>query len=121
MDSEIPQATNKLKVKRYLFFLLPLIGIMLILTGYLFGKTSNKVVDYNEKATEGGKFSNAGIYLINQKAVAHFPEESAFSIEKDFFPRLLNHGFYGFVCEGDLIDIGTPERLQKAREVIRND
>jgi len=83
--------------------------------------SSNRVINYNEKAVGGGEFSNAGVYLINQKAAAHFPEENAFSIEEDFFPKILNHGFYGFVCEGDLIDIGTPERLQKAREVLRND
>lgn len=81
---------------------------------------SDKIVSYNEKAKAGGTLLNAGLYLISQKAISYFPPQEIFSIEEDFFPKVINQS-YGFPCEGDVIDIGTPERLKKARTIIRND
>jgi len=82
--------------------------------------SSNRIVNYNEKSKKGGSFASAGVYLINQEATSHFPESEAFSAENDFFPRVIDRGCYGFICEGDLIDIGTPERLEKANQFFRN-
>jgi len=45
------------------------------------------------------------------------PAQDSFSLEYDFFPKILGHS-YGFVSEGEFIDIGTPERYKKAIELF---
>jgi len=47
------------------------------------------------------------------------PSENKFSIEYDFFAKDPSEKFYGFVVEQEFIDIGTPERLEYARQMLR--
>ena len=41
------------------------------------------------------------------------PAQGTFSIEFQFFPKLINNKLYAYLCLGELIDIGTPESYAK--------
>jgi NDP-sugar pyrophosphorylase family protein len=62
-----------------------------------------------------GCFVNAGIYMMQQESLAFKNLAPPFSLELDVFPRLVNSKpCFGFLTDGPLLDIGTPERYQKA-------
>jgi NDP-sugar pyrophosphorylase family protein len=44
--------------------------------------------------------------------------EGAFSLESDFFPKLVGQEFYGFPTDAELVDIGTPERYERAQHIF---
>ncbi len=56
---------------------------------------------------------NAGVYLFNQSMANYFPDQDAFSIEKDVFPYVQN--LYVLKAAINWIDVGDPERLAYAR------
>lgn len=86
--------------------------------GAVFLEEDGKISGFNEKAKENKThFMNAGVYLIEKKAFRLMPC-GAFSLEIDFFPRLVGGAFYGFPVDGDLIDIGTPERYRAANDIL---
>jgi NDP-sugar pyrophosphorylase family protein len=64
---------------------------------------------------------NGGIYCFSQSVFEFFPENSPLSLEYDCFPLLVGQGFYGFSAEDVFFDIGTPERLRQARQIIKSD
>lgn len=79
--------------------------------------SNQQITNFMEKVESGGMgFINAGIYLMQRGLVRHMPQEKRFSLEYDFFPNIIDLGCYGFVTDGDLIDIGTPKRLSRARK-----
>ena len=57
---------------------------------------------------------NAGAYLLERSVLDQIPPDSAVSIEREVFPRLVGDGLYGIRLEGYWIDIGTPERFLEA-------
>ena len=57
---------------------------------------------------------NAGIYLLKRSLIRTIPAGKAYSLERQFFPRLTGGEFFGFCCEGRFIDIGTPEAYAMA-------
>jgi len=61
---------------------------------------------------------NGGIYVFSQ-AIWRFIPEGAASLEKDVFPRLLEHGLYAREVRGMFIDIGTPGDYTRAQELLR--
>lgn len=73
-----------------------------------------KISNFNEKDTKTSGFVSIGVYLMN-RGVFSLMEKSNFSIEYDFFPRILKRGCYGFLTNGKFIDIGTPERYKRAQ------
>ncbi|PIT88369.1 MAG: D-glycero-D-manno-heptose 1-phosphate guanosyltransferase [Candidatus Magasanikbacteria bacterium CG10_big_fil_rev_8_21_14_0_10_36_32] len=76
---------------------------------------NDRLLAFKEK--EGVKCSahiNGGVYLFTSAARRHFPQESAFSIEYDVFPKMKDLDIYR--SEHPWIDIGLPERLFWARE-----
>jgi NDP-sugar pyrophosphorylase family protein len=65
---------------------------------------------------------NAGIYVLDTKALELIPEGTVHSIERGFFPELLRRGdrVFAHVHRAYWIDIGTPEKyLQVHRDVLR--
>lgn len=79
-----------------------------------------KIISYSEKTPmRGGGFVNAGIYFFNRKMLEEIPSDEKLSLEYDIFPRILNKGVYGYVTGETLFDIGTPERLERARNQFR--
>ncbi|MCX6702378.1 MAG: sugar phosphate nucleotidyltransferase [Candidatus Wolfebacteria bacterium] len=79
-----------------------------------------KVLSFREKdhsLEEKNKLVSAGIYFMKKEIFDLMPEEDSFSIEKDFFPKVLEN-CHGFVTKEKFIDIGTPGRYEKAQKMF---
>src|SRR5690349_10290508 len=64
---------------------------------------------------------NAGIYVLEPETFDRIPRDTAWSIERSFFPSLIERGetFIGYVYRGYWIDIGTPEKyMQVHRDIM---
>ncbi len=58
---------------------------------------------------------NAGAYILQRSLLSDMaPAGSRISIERDVFPRLVDHGLYGYEASGYWMDIGTPQRYLQA-------
>ncbi|MGP8155333.1 MAG: nucleotidyltransferase family protein [Candidatus Acidiferrales bacterium] len=77
--------------------------------------TDNRVVGFREKeASSFPGIVNGGVYVFKRAVLQHIPDGPA-SLEKDVFPRLLEHGVYALEQKGMFIDIGTPEDYARAQ------
>lgn len=67
--------------------------------------------------------ANAGIYLMNKKALDYVPEAKFCDFAYDVFPELVRQDLpiYGYELKPDdyLLDIGTTEKYQQAKEDIK--
>ena len=64
---------------------------------------------------------NAGIYILEPDTFDRIPKDTAWSIERSFFPSLVERRetFVAYVYQGYWIDIGTPENyLQVHRDTM---
>lgn len=78
-----------------------------------------KIVEFNEKAKGyKNRLINAGFYLLQREIFSLMPENDNFSIERDFFPKIIKRNLYAFETQESLIDIGTPERYEKAKHLL---
>jgi D-glycero-alpha-D-manno-heptose 1-phosphate guanylyltransferase len=76
---------------------------------------------FKEKQPETQEaFINTGTYCFDRKVFSLVETPTKFSIEYDFFPHLVNQGFYAFEVENRFIDIGTPDRYSWAQEHLKS-
>ena len=64
---------------------------------------------------------NAGIYVLEPDTFDRIPKETSWSIERSFFPSLVERGetFVAYISRGYWIDIGTPEKyMQVHRDIL---
>ncbi len=64
---------------------------------------------------------NAGIYVLEPDTFERIPKDTAWSIERSFFPSLIDRRetFVAYVYDGYWIDIGTPAKyLQVHRDIM---
>jgi NDP-sugar pyrophosphorylase family protein len=64
---------------------------------------------------------NAGIYVLEPETFDRIPKDTAWSIERSYFPSLIERGetFVAYVHSGYWIDIGTPAMyLQVHRDIM---
>jgi NDP-sugar pyrophosphorylase family protein len=64
---------------------------------------------------------NAGIYVLEPSTFERIPRDTAWSIERSYFPSLVERGetFVAYVNRGYWIDIGTPAKyLQVHRDIM---
>ncbi len=63
---------------------------------------------------------NAGIYVLEPETFDRIPRDTAWSIEKKYFPSLVERGetFVAYVYRGYWIDIGTPEKYTQVHRDI---
>jgi NDP-sugar pyrophosphorylase family protein len=64
---------------------------------------------------------NAGIYILEPDTFDRIPKDTAWSIERSYFPSLIERGetFVAYVYDGYWIDIGTPAKyLQVHRDIM---
>ena len=64
---------------------------------------------------------NAGIYVLEPETFDRIPKDTAWSIERSFFPSLIERRetFLAYVYDGYWIDIGTPAKyLQVHRDIM---
>jgi D-glycero-alpha-D-manno-heptose 1-phosphate guanylyltransferase len=80
---------------------------------------NGRILEFREKsaAREGG-YINAGIYVMNHDILSMMPPAEKFSLEYDLMPKAIGNGCYGFVTDGVLVDIGTPERYVHAQTLF---
>jgi len=83
--------------------------------------SSNRIVRFSEKEkTDQNSLINAGIYLFNKEVLSLMPGNKKFSLEYDFFPKIVGRKFYGYLANGFFIDIGTPERYMQAKQLLKD-
>jgi mannose-1-phosphate guanylyltransferase len=62
---------------------------------------------------------SAGAYVLERSVLDLLEPDTPASIEREVFPRLVDHGLYGHVADGYWLDIGTPERyLQGTFDIL---
>jgi mannose-1-phosphate guanylyltransferase len=63
---------------------------------------------------------NAGIYVLEPETFDRIPPETAWSIERAYFPSLIERGetFVAYEYRGYWIDIGTPEKYRQVHDDI---
>jgi len=83
---------------------------------------SQRITSFNEKITgRSESLINAGIYLMEKDIFFYMPKQNRFSLEYELFPKIVNNKCYGFLTESEFIDIGTPERYEKAINLLKSD
>jgi len=82
---------------------------------------NKQIIQFNEKMkAKSNDLINAGIYLFEKSILSMIPANKNLSLEHDLFPQIINNRFYGYVVEEELLDIGTPERYEKAKRILTN-
>ncbi len=76
----------------------------------------NRVQGFEEKTagSSGAATINAGIYLFEEDMLNRIDELAGPSLERDVFEKLPAGVLHAMPCDGEFIDIGTPERLASA-------
>jgi len=75
----------------------------------------DRIESFKEKGGNAGPgWINAGIYLLKKNLVGTIPFRKTYSLEREFFPGLIGKGLYGYRCEAQFLDIGTPESYSQA-------
>jgi NDP-sugar pyrophosphorylase family protein len=84
-----------------------------------------EIVAFSEKPGDGrlpvqpaAGYVNAGVYVMSRDVLEEIPPGQASSLERDLFPSLIGRGLAGYVVDQPVLDIGTPARLHRAREVL---
>lgn len=78
---------------------------------------SERVMGFAERGAAGPGLINAGIYVVDRRIVAGFPESG--SIERLVLPELAARGLVrGRAYDGYFIDIGVPAALKEAQTTL---
>ncbi len=84
---------------------------------------AQRIVGFQEKlkasSVAGQFYVNAGVYCFSKKVFDWMPAAAKFMFETDFFPRIVQKEIYGFITQKNFLDIGTPERLKKAKTTLK--
>jgi len=79
-----------------------------------------QVTSFHEKTGESKPgWINAGVYMLSREMIQSIPSGKPISLEKEIFPAWISNGLHAFQTEGELFDIGTPERYERAPEFFR--
>lgn len=83
---------------------------------------NGKVLAFCEKtAKRQTGLINTGAYLFEREIIEKIPEEKKVSLETEIFPNLIGKGLYPVIHNGLFIDIGTPESLADAEELLKDE
>ena len=84
--------------------------------GTLVMNDNDEITAFKEKfETRDVQHISAGIYCFNTRVFDLMPS-GKFSVEYDFFPKMIGKGFFGYKVDAPFIDIGTPERFAWAKD-----
>jgi D-glycero-alpha-D-manno-heptose 1-phosphate guanylyltransferase len=61
---------------------------------------------------------NAGIYMLQRSKIHTIPPAQKYSLEHEFFPKLVGKDLYGYKYDRAFIDIGTPESYAEAEDLF---
>ena len=67
-----------------------------------------------KEEVKGSGWINAGVYLMETSLLTSISSGKTFSLEREFFPSLVDNGLFGYRSKGRFIDIGTPESYATA-------
>lgn len=80
---------------------------------------SHEIILFKEKVSNNSPcLVNAGVYLMQKEIFSYMPDVFQFSLEYDFFPKIIGEKCAGFIINSELIDIGTPDHYEKAVRLI---
>jgi len=81
---------------------------------------NNRILAFKEKIASGkSAYVNTGTYCLNKNIFSSVKTSEQFSIEYDFFPKLIGEEFFAYMAKGEFIDIGTPERYNQVQQFLR--
>jgi len=90
--------------------------------GLVILRDDRSVSEFIEKPssdTVDGNLISAGAYVLEREILELVPADRNVSIEREVWPRLIDHGLYGFPSESYWLDIGTPARyLQGTFDIL---
>jgi D-glycero-alpha-D-manno-heptose 1-phosphate guanylyltransferase len=76
-----------------------------------------RIAGFLEKTSiESSGIVNAGVYVFDSIVLDYIADGPA-SLERDVFPRIIDHGVYALEQRGMFIDIGTPEDYARAQQI----
>lgn len=78
-----------------------------------------RITAFQEKGSDA-KYFNAGLYCFNQEVFDIMPTDKKFSIEYDVFEKNCDDKMYGYTVDQEFLDIGTPDRLSRAQEELKD-
>lgn len=73
---------------------------------------------FEEKIRGESGWVNAGVYCLNEDILSAMPQMKTFSLEYDCFPKWIPEGLIAFEAGEPFWDIGTPERLERAKQEL---
>jgi D-glycero-alpha-D-manno-heptose 1-phosphate guanylyltransferase len=80
--------------------------------------SSNRITEFCEKTgSDSPGLINAGVYVFSRAFLEQIPAGPV-SLEKDVFPKVLEHGVYAAEQHGEFIDIGTPVDYERAQQLF---
>lgn len=75
-----------------------------------------QIIEFVEKEKNSGlNLINGGVYVFSRE-IFDFVPEGKVSLEKDIFPKMINHRFYGVKSKAYFIDMGTPEDYRRVQK-----
>ena len=85
---------------------------------------NDRIVRFVEKPDPDDVFTdwaNAGVYIIEPEIIKYIPNTHPYDFGSDLFPKLLNEDvpLYGYRISEELIDIGSPYKLEKANRMFK--
>jgi D-glycero-D-manno-heptose 1,7-bisphosphate phosphatase len=85
-------------------------------------ETGGRIVQWHARphaiaALSGTLYLNAGVYVLSSAVVSRIPPGRPVSLDREVLPAMLADGalLYGVPAAGDILDIGTPEKLAYAQ------
>lgn len=82
---------------------------------------NDRIVQFEEKSSNGFGYINGGIYIINSKVISSFINEfgNQFSFERDFIQKITKKiNVFSYVSNDYFIDIGIPEDYERAKKEL---
>src|SRR3989344_541895 len=85
------------------------------------GINITKFVKKDDDKSKNEKLTNVGLCVMEPKTLS-LTDEKIFNFEHEIYPKLIRQGFkfLGYVTNEFIEDMGTPERLKKVEEILRN-
>ena len=62
---------------------------------------------------------SAGLYLVNTELLQCIPTNGYYSLEEDFFPKLVSHGLSAYQSGDQFVEIGSPESYMNASIILK--
>lgn len=81
---------------------------------------NQRITGFREKdASVGSGYINAGVYLFDRQLLQRLQPGIKLSLEHDLLASCTGDRCFGFITDGDFIDIGTPESYRSVDEFMR--